>query len=296
MSGALTKFFQRDPPTNDSCMPRTSAFARSLLDEDCAVCLSCHVRQVPLVHRQWHYSRTPPLQSPMRVSPLVSLSQYQEIWHSICWLLPGNSLMCLANVSSFRQATRLSPAFVFLSGRDLEGFVIPWADPSNVLASSYKGWNPDFHFSVRMGGGLGSCMHRHAMATQLLWNVDPQRAPLDLFGRSICGLSELHTLSERQRDFNCPNNQSWHSGYECGPGPMRRKGYHFGGPARPPSPLLSLCPCSFTYVLPNPNEAAVLDRASPVLFPERAHAQERAKCLKRDFAEPEDSSSDEYDD
>ena len=97
---------------------------------------------------------------------LSLLSQFLEIWDIICWQTSGNGVTCLSMCSKqLRSSTRQSPAFVFLAGRDIDGFLVPWNDRSNVLKPSalYKGWNPDYHYRLR-ASAYATCLDRQTSA------------------------------------------------------------------------------------------------------------------------------------
>ncbi len=83
---------------------------------------------------------------------LLLLSEYSEIWDRICWQSSGNGVTCLCSSSKqLRASTRKTSAFVFLAGRDAEGYVVPWNDRSNIFMPSalFRSWHPDFHFRLR---------------------------------------------------------------------------------------------------------------------------------------------------
>jgi hypothetical protein len=83
---------------------------------------------------------------------LQHISALQDVWDIITWFGSGKSVVSLSQVSkTLRLATKQTPAFILLAGRDSDGFLVPWQDPSNVLntTASYAGWNPSLHFRIR---------------------------------------------------------------------------------------------------------------------------------------------------
>lgn len=75
----------------------------------------------------------------------------QSIWDRICWFGSGAGVHCLSLVDrQVRRATLATPAFICLAGRDEDGFLVPWRDPTNVLACTTHlvGWSCQ-HFRVR---------------------------------------------------------------------------------------------------------------------------------------------------
>ena len=78
----------------------------------------------------------------------------QDIWDTVCGLCSGHAVILLPQVNrKIRAATLASPAWILLSGRDIDGFIVCWNDPSNILGLtvSYSGWNPSIHFRLRAG-------------------------------------------------------------------------------------------------------------------------------------------------
>ena len=85
---------------------------------------------------------------------LQVLCSNQDIWDTVCGLCSGHAVILLPQVNQkIRAATLASPAWILLSGRDIDGFVVCWNDPSNILGLpvSYSGWNPSIHFRLRAG-------------------------------------------------------------------------------------------------------------------------------------------------
>jgi hypothetical protein len=60
------------------------------------------------------------------------------VWEVICSRLSGESLHLLAGVPSLRDATQVTPAFIFLSGLNNLGVLVPWADADNVLSPRFQ--------------------------------------------------------------------------------------------------------------------------------------------------------------
>jgi len=82
---------------------------------------------------------------------LHDLCNVQSVWDRICWECSGSGVEYLTKVSrQLRQSTLQTPAFHFISGRDADGYEVPWHDPTNRLAgrSDLIGWNAH-HFRVR---------------------------------------------------------------------------------------------------------------------------------------------------
>jgi hypothetical protein len=202
---------------------------------------------------------------------LEYLSSIQEIWDKICWCSSGNSVKNLSlSTLALRNATVQTPAFVFLTGRDADGFLVPWEDPENILAAAkiFNGWNPSKHFRVR------SCYQPYA------------------YDR------EIHALSAAENFFDRPNFSHRKvtfrgpAGYEhplaIEMGYSAEVDYSYGAPARPSSA------CSdgqmgdvYVYRLHNPCERVL----SPVLFPDQAHRLEAARFARRLCASPYDSTT-----
>jgi len=272
----LTKFFQRDPPTE--MWPRVASTSTGRAPNVEVV--------IDSKHRQWHHvkNQVSATQATLPESPLVQLAGITEIWNMICENCTGNSIACLVNCNPFRRPTLNSPAYTLLSGVDFEGFLCPWADPANVLAVYYKGWNPDFHFRVAVNGGFSGLTRDIAASQAVDLHVNPLNAVgiYDVARRNLDGVCPPHTSF----CYIAPSALSFHGG---------RRPYYNGGPARPPTPsdLLTMVGPEFAYTLPNPCVDQLLD---PALFPETAHMQEKRKRDKRSFACPGDSDSSDLSD
>jgi hypothetical protein len=61
-----------------------------------------------------------------------------DVWEVICSWLSGESLHLLAGVPALREATQVTPAFIFLSGLNNWGELVPWADADNVLSPRFQ--------------------------------------------------------------------------------------------------------------------------------------------------------------
>jgi hypothetical protein len=212
---------------------------------------------VSVLPRQWDYVRSRP-SCYLSESPLVALAGHQEIWNAVCEHCSGNGVMCLSNVKPFRCATRGSPAFVFLSGRDLDGFLVPWTDRSNVLAVSYKGWNPEFHFRVMMDDRT-SGLYR---STEALCSVDDHMthgSPSNVL--SAVSNVQLNFTYDLFRAPRC-SCDFW-LGHSCG---RNLRGSH-GGPARPSSPTLHAMQGACMYHYPIHTRDYGYVGSPPALFP-----------------------------
>lgn len=207
--------------------------------------------------------------------PLEQLWSIEDVWEIICGFCTGSALMNLSQVSkSLRDATARTPAFQCLAGRDVDGFVVPWLDPWNVMASAtlHTGWNPSLHFRVRSG-----------YSPRAMSALD--RETLARYAAEYCQDGQPRCWHEELR-FHGPSillsGEAFDGEYgaECH--------YHFGAPARPASA------CSdyeyiydYVYQLPNPCEPDML----PVLFPPEAHAREDARHARDQFATSDDETS-----
>ena len=108
--------------------------------------------------------------SPLRAySPLGQIAQLQDIWNVICWQCDGNAVFHLTKIPEIRAPTLSSPAFIFLTGRDFDGELVPWADTSNILKSSLLGWHYPEHFVFRQSCGSVAA-DRHATALEAAEN------------------------------------------------------------------------------------------------------------------------------
>lgn len=203
---------------------------------------------------------------------LESLSSIQDVWDKICWHSSGSSVVSMSQVSrSLRNATVQSPAYVFLAGRDADGFLVRWQDPSNILAptSIYRGWNPTTHFRLR------AVYQTHEYDRM----IQVQRAVEDFFNRRSDDQNtrtKFLDLSERRHQVY------FHMGF------FPTGNYSFGAPARPSSACSNVdMGNEYVYRLRNPCER----RLSPTLFPPKAHQVSEANRLRRLYATPDDTTS-----
>jgi len=217
-----------------------------------------------------------------RLRNMVSLEQLwsiEDVWEIICGFCTGSALMSLSQVSkSLRAATAQTPAFQCLAGRDVDGFVVPWLDPYNVMgsASLHTGWNPSVHFRVRSGySPRAMCaLDRETLARYVVENC--------MYGQQQYLQGFLH----EDLRFYGPSILLNGLGFDGEYGAAGH--YHYGAPARPASA------CSdyeyvydYMYHLPNPCEPDML----PVLFPPEAHAREDARHARDQFETSDDEAS-----
>ena len=208
-----------------------------------------------------------------KIAPsLQNLTAIQDVWDKICWHSSGSSVVSMSQVSrSLRNATVQSPAYVFLAGRDADGFLVRWQDPSNILAptSIYRGWNPTTHFRLRAVYQA----HEYDRMTQV------QRAVEDFFNwRSDDQNTRFRflDLSERRHQIY------FHMGF------FPTGNYSFGAPARPSSACSNVdMGNEYVYTLRNPCERVL----SPTLFPPKAHKVSEANRLRRLYASPDDDTT-----
>jgi hypothetical protein len=74
-----------------------------------------------------------------RESPLAELCHYADIWEIVCHWLDGDALYSVVAASStFRAATRSTPAFELLAGINNDAQLVPWLDPTNVMSGNYR--------------------------------------------------------------------------------------------------------------------------------------------------------------
>ena len=69
---------------------------------------------------------------------LSDLSNNEDVWENICSWLSGESLHLLAAEPALSAVTRVTPAFVFLSGLNNIGHLVPWIDADNVLSPRFQ--------------------------------------------------------------------------------------------------------------------------------------------------------------
>jgi hypothetical protein len=84
-----------------------------------------------------------PLADPATVRPwdrlsITDLSNNADVWEHICSWLSGESLFQISEEPSLRAATLVTPAFIFLSGLNNEGQLVPWVDGENVLSPRFQ--------------------------------------------------------------------------------------------------------------------------------------------------------------
>lgn len=201
---------------------------------------------------------------------LESLSSLQDVWNKICWHSSGSSVVSMTQVSrSLRNATVRSPAFVFLAGRDADGFLVQWQDPANILAPRpiHRGWNPATHFRIRAG----------YQADEYDRMLQAQRTVEDFYNWR----SDAHTVIYRS-PLECHQQILVHLGF------FPNGNYSYGAPARPPSACSNADVCNeYVYSLRNPCERVL----SPAIFPPKAHKVENAKLLRRLYATPDDDTT-----
>ncbi len=70
-------------------------------------------------------------------SPLMSISSCPDLWERICDQCNGDTLITLAAMPEFSDATTASRAWYFLSGLDDDANLVPWSDANNVLSKCF---------------------------------------------------------------------------------------------------------------------------------------------------------------
>jgi hypothetical protein len=203
---------------------------------------------------------------------LESLSSIQDVWDKICWHSSGSSVVSMSQVSrSLRNATVQSPAYVFLAGRDADGFLVRWQDPSNILAPTtiYRGWNPTTHFRLR------TVYQAHEYDRM----IQVQRAVEDFYNwRSDDQNPRTKFLDLSERRHQIYLNMGF---FPTG-------NYSFGAPARPSSACSNVdMGYKYVYRLRNPCERVL----SPTLFPPKEHKVSEATRLRRLYATPDDDAT-----
>jgi hypothetical protein len=74
-----------------------------------------------------------------RACLLEDLCHCEDIWEIVCSWLDGDALYRVDAVSStFRAATRSTPAFALLAGINDDAKLVPWLDSTNVLSGHYR--------------------------------------------------------------------------------------------------------------------------------------------------------------
>ena len=207
--------------------------------------------------------------------PLEQLWSIEDVWEIICGFCTGSALVSLSQVTKLlRDATIRTPAFECLAGRDVDGFVVPWQDPWNIMASAtlHTGWNPSLHYRVRSG-----------YLPRAMRALDRESLARRAVGSCLDGLPRCIEVELR---FHGPSILLSGEAFDGEYGAESH--YHYGAPARPASA------CSdyeyvndYVYQLPNPCEPDML----PVLFPPEAHTREDARHARHQYETSDDATS-----
>ena len=204
-------------------------------------------------------------------SPLERLCANEDVWETICSFSSGSSVVALSMASkNLRHATVKTPAFVFLAGLDNDGFLVPWQDLSNILASEklHNGWHPSKHFCVR------SQYTAHALDRELYVQQVVEsflREQPDCIDEEFHFQGPLCEIDRNRIDFEYGISTN----------------FYYGAPARPSSAcsdyeLTESDGDSYVYQLHNPCERLM----SPVVFPPAAHKRTSARIAQRLYASP----------
>jgi hypothetical protein len=135
---------------------------------------------------------------------LSLLSEYSDIWDLICWHASGNGVSCLSMISKqLRASTRKTPAYVFLAGRDADGFVVSWNDRSNILkpTAMFKGWIPDYHFRIR-AESFAFVKERHSA----VYDAVIQCSNHKLYSRGGSDMNDFEEPPCYAECFGCPSS------------------------------------------------------------------------------------------
>lgn len=181
---------------------------------------------------------------------LHDLCFVQTVWERICWLGSGSGVFGLSQASHHvRQATLATPAFQFLSGRDADGFVVPWIYPTNTLAcaSNFAGWNST-HFRIR------------AESPETVSDVVREMMAI------TAATSLQDGIANAAHEYNYEDD------------------FLYGAVARPSTACSDYSNhCIYNYNQPNPAESAETVSDSTVLFPPLAHKCAPVKLARRRF-------------
>ena len=244
-------------------MPRTKANPKR--------CDGRHIRLIMnRISRQPLTSQPTTVSQPLQSAHNIILSQVclhdlcnnQNIWDRICWECSGSGVEYLTKASRhLRESTLQTPAFHFISGRDANGFEVPWHDPTNTLAcrSNLMGWNAH-HFRLRSDDDWKTV------------TADDRAQMAECAAMRMASLDMILPAAHYSYSYDNP--------------------HLYGTIARPPTACSDYNDTAhYSYHLPNPARSCTSD-SPPPWFPPEAH-QCSAAARKRRLQATEDESSED---
>ena len=128
---AINKSNSRNQPRQLASSGLQSLSRRSSSSDDAPPpATSCSIPQLKTPDKSCSIDRAPAV-------TLATVASNADLWNHICGMMTGDAVHMLANMAAFKSATVITDAFIFLTGSDNDGHMVPWDDRDNVMARDW---------------------------------------------------------------------------------------------------------------------------------------------------------------